>query len=476
MGVINTTVDWYKILKVSHSGKEHIADLQQKRLRRILRYAVGNSEFYQNLYRGIDIENCDLQDLPVVTKAAMMDNYDHFVTDKRLKLHEIQSWVKDKQNDGKFYLGEFSPFMTSGSSGVNALITYHREAVEVIQASLLANYPFLTKRSIKDHIKTIVGYLFGKKPRVAVILVSRGNIYQFFDRIPTYHRLFMSMKALSLLDPLDQIVKELNKFQPDQLISNAFFIALLAQEQLAGRLKLAFKHPMAFIAGFGEVLSEHTQELASKAWNMKIQDTYGAMECYLMATSCSMYGHLHVMSHLCIIEIVDRKYKPIPPGQYGEKILLTNLFNFTQPIIRYEIDDVTGYANQSCECGSPLPTLLPVQGRTIDFFYFKNPQGGYDQLPPNVLIISLMYLHEVRQYQIVQTARNELTFIYVPQDKALNIEQKLKQALTEALAQRGLEDHVLLRFKQVESISRHERSGKYKPIISLGAPNGLDAP
>ena len=182
------------------------------------------------------------------------------------------------------------------------------------------------------------------------------------------------------------------------------------------------------------------------------------------------------MSHLCIIEIVDRKYKPVPPNQYGEKILLTNLFNFTQPIIRYEIEDVTGYANQSCQCGSPFPTLLPVQGRTTDFFYFKKPSGGYDQFPPYIMHVALYYMHEVRQYQIVQTARNELTFIYVLQNDALEIEQKLKQTLTEALAQRGLQNHVMLVLKQVESISRDEHSGKYKPMISLGPPGDLDTP
>jgi putative adenylate-forming enzyme len=474
MGIINTIASWYKILKIIHSDINSIEKLQLQRLRRLLRYATDKSEFYRDLYQGIDLENCSLQDLPIVTKAAMMDNYDRFVTDKRLKLHEIQTWAKDKQNDGNFYLGEFSPFMTSGSSGANALITYHRKALEVIQASLIANYPFQPKRSIYDHIHTIGGYLFGKKPRVAVITVPRGNLDPLFKRVPTLRHLFINMKILSMLDPLDRIVEELNKYQPDQLTSNTFFIALLAQEQLAGRLNIAFKHPMSYIAGSGEVLAEHTRELASRAWNMKVQNTYGAMECYLMATSCRTYDHLHLMSYLCMIEIVDRRYKPVPQGQYGEKILLTNLFNFTQPIIRYEIEDVTGYANQSCECGSPFPTLLPVQGRTTDFFYFKNPRGGYDQFPPNILNAWLLYMHEVRQYQIVQTARNELTFIYVSQNRAINIEQKLKQALAEALAQRGFEDHVSLRFKQVESIPRHERSGKYKPMISLGAPNGLD--
>lgn len=475
MGLINIIANWYRIQKIIHSDKDYVEGIQQERLRRLLRHTVSNSEFYQDLYQGIDIETCSLKDLPIVTKAAMMDNYDRFVTDKRLKLREIQNWLKDNKNAGKYYLGNFSPFLTSGSTGENALVIYPRKALEAIQAGLLANYPFQPKRSIYKHIQTIAGYLFGKKLRIAIITVPIGNITPLFKRTPKLHRLFAKMKFLSVLDPLDQIVEALNKFQPDQLTSVTFFIAQLAQEQLEGRLKLAFNHPMACIAGAGEILAEHTQELVSKAWNMRIHDTYGAMECYHMATSCSMYGRLHLMSHLCVIEIVDHNCKPVPRGQYGEKILLTNLINYTQPIIRYEIEDVTGYANQNCQCGSPLPTLLPLQGRTKEFFYFKHPQGGYDQFPPNILYTTLRNMHEIRQFQIVQTARNELTFIYVLQNKVLKIEQKLNHSLTKALATRDLENHVSLKFKQVASIPRDERSGKYRLIISLEPPDDLEA-
>jgi phenylacetate-coenzyme A ligase PaaK-like adenylate-forming protein len=401
----------------------------------------------------------------------MMDNYDRFVTDKRLKLYEIQNWVRDQQNDANFYLGEFSPFMTSGSSGEYGLITYHRKELDVVRASGLANIPFQPKRSLYDHIRTISGYFFGKKPRIAVLVIPRGTVEPMFRRIPTLHRLFITVKIISLLDPLDQIVEKLNEFQPDQLYSSSFFIALLAQEQLAGRLNLAFSHPMSFISGVGEVLTEHTKNLALEAWNMRIQDTYGAVECYIMATSCSEGDHLHTLSNLCIIEIVDQYNNPVPHGQYGEKILLTNLFNFTQPIIRYEIEDVTGYANLNCDCGSPFPTLLPVKGRTTEFLYFKKPQGGYEQFHPYIIRIPLFYMHDVRQYQIVQTARNELTFIYALQNQAVDIEQELIQTLNEALAQRSLENHVKVHLKQVDSIPRHERSGKYKYVISLGMPN-----
>jgi phenylacetate-CoA ligase len=321
MGLVNIIAHWYKILKILRSDKDELAKTQQRRLWRLIHYAANNSEFYQDLYKGIDLQNCNLQDLPTVTKAAMMDNYDRLVTDKRLKLHEIQNWTKDQQNVGRLYLGEFSPCYTSGSTGQNALITYHRKAVEAIQASLMANYPFQPKRSIYGHIQKKAGYLFGKRPRVAIVTNPNGNVVPILKRVSRLHRLFVNMKIFSYMDPLDQNVKELNKFRPDQLISAAFYIAQLAQEQLAGRLHLAFNHPVAYIASFGEILTGHTRALASKAWNMKIHDLYGAMECIHVATSCSASSRLHLMNHLCVLEVVDGNNRPVPQDQYGEKIL-----------------------------------------------------------------------------------------------------------------------------------------------------------
>jgi phenylacetate-CoA ligase len=474
MGIINMIANWYEILNIRNLGVKDIEGLQQRQLRRLLRHVGGTSEFYQDLYRGIDLDNCSLQDLPIVTKSAMMDNYDRFVTDKRLKLREIKKWLEDKQNIGKYYLGEFSPFLTSGSTGEPAVITYHRKEADIIQTNVFANSQSLPDYNKLDHFRTIIQYLFGKRPRFAAVVVPRGNLEPIFKRAPKMHRLFVNVKVFSLLDPLSQIIEELNEFQPDQLFSNTFFIAQLAQEQLAGRLKLVFDHPMAFVAGAGEMLTSHTEELAKRAWNLKIQNNYGTMECYIMATSCSTHGQLHLMNHLCIIEVVDQHYQPVPLGQYGEKILLTNLFNYTQPIIRYEIMDITGFAERNCKCGFSHTTLLPVQGRTTDFFYFKKTEDDYEQIPPTLLLVAMFYMLEIRQYQIVQTARNELTVNYVPLYGASSVEKKLKQLLTDALSQKGLENLVVLRFKEMSSIPRDERSGKYKPLISIEPP-GKDA-
>lgn len=180
------------------------------------------------------------------------------------------------------------------------------------------------------------------------------------------------------------------------------------------------------------------------------------------------------MSDLCHIEIVDRNDNPVPQGQYGEKILVTNLFNFVQPIIRYEIEDVTGYANQNCECGYPFPTLMPVRGRATDFLYFKKPGGEYERFYPYIPQVPLFHVSDLRQYQIAQTVRNELTVFYVAQKNAVAIEQQLIHPLEEALARKGLESQVTLKLKRVQSIPRDERTGKFKIIKSLGPPADLD--
>lgn len=474
MDLVSFFKNYYTSIQFNHSDKESILEIQQQRFHRILRHAVLHSEFYHELYKGIDIENCQIQDLPVVTKSTMMANFDRIVTDKRLKLRKIQKWVADKNKDGKLYLGEFSTIPTSGSTGESALIVYHRKALDLIRASLFARYPLQTKLTVSDHVKKLCNLLIGAKARVAVIAMPRGNLLPVLRNSPAFHRVFVKLKIFSLFNPVDQIVAALNKFQPDCLITSSFLIAILAKEQLSGKLNIAFKRSMSFLAGIGEPLTEHTKDLAKKAWNMEIQDSYGATECYFMAASCQKFGQLHAMNDLCILEAVDGANNPVPEGKYGEKILITNLANFTQPIIRYEIEDIAGYAGQSCKCGLPFPTLLPVQGRTTEFLYFKKSRGKYVRFHPYRFIFTLYDAHELLLYQIVQTASNELTFLYVPKNEGGSIKEQLRHILNEALRQAGLEGRVTLNLKRVETIPRNNRSGKFQIVKSLGPPSDLD--
>lgn len=40
-----------------------------------------------------------------------------------------------------------------------------------------------------------------------------------------------------------------------------------------------------------------------------------------------------------IVELVDERNEPVPPGTPSAKVLLTNLYNRAQPLSRYELTD-----------------------------------------------------------------------------------------------------------------------------------------
>jgi len=42
---------------------------------------------------------------------------------------------------------------------------------------------------------------------------------------------------------------------------------------------------------------------------------------------------------LCIVELVGADNRPVTPGVPSAKVLVTNLYNVTQPLIRYELTD-----------------------------------------------------------------------------------------------------------------------------------------
>lgn len=110
-------------------------------------------------------------------------------------------------------------------------------------------------------------------------------------------------------------------------------LEILAREQLAGRHHLHIEQPFATIALASELLTDSVRKLVEKAWRMKIQDTYGSAECFLMARSCGRFERMHVMSDLCFLDVVDRQGRPVPDGQTENKVLVTNLCNYVQPFI-----------------------------------------------------------------------------------------------------------------------------------------------
>jgi phenylacetate-CoA ligase len=91
----------------------------------------------------------------------------------------------------------------------------------------------------------------------------------------------------------------------------------------------------------------------------------------------------------------------VPPGAAGSKVLLTNLVNRAQPLIRYELSDTVVIAEGPDSSGRPFLRIERVDGRSDDILSFPGRAGGEVRVQPHRLRSPFSALLDVRQYQIV---------------------------------------------------------------------------
>ena len=162
---------------------------------------------------------------------------------------------------------------------------------------------------------------------------------------------------------------------------------------------------------------------------------------------------------LCIAELVDARGEPVPVGTPSAKVLITNLHNLTQPLIRYELTD-SFTARPGTEPGGYLRAT--VEGRDDGMLRYGRV-GIHAYAVDAVLASSALVI----EYQVRQTERG----IYVAVVAAGGLDQAaLTAALAGALRRAGLPDpEVTLRV--VAAIARHPDTGKTRRFI----PSGDDA-
>lgn len=458
--------------RVDAGGSKVLETVREERFRALLKHAVANSPYYQRRLSHVDLARCDITDLPVLTKTELMANFDDVVTDHRLKREEIRTWVSDPSNLGKLYLDNYIPVHSSGSSGEYAFVVYKRSELDWFYAAMMARPVFPHHPSAATRTRLLLKDIFVAPSRLATVLITGAPLpsYALTLHSPKFMRRLMKSRAFSILDPMDRIVAGLNEYKPTSMIAYPSVLGMLAREQLAGRLRIRFDEPRSTISCGGEPLTDDTKRAVKKAWGIDVQDQYAMSECFLLARACDRFERLHVMSDVCILEVVDENNRPVPDGVIGRKVLVTNLLNFTQPFIRYEVTDVTGYATEACACGSPFKTLMRVEGRTYDTFYISRPEGGYEGISP-YRFGAIYQLEDVHQTQVVQTKRDEFVLKYVPAREDSSIDARVREVVERGVAAAGLGERIRLSFERVASIPRDQKSGKFKQFVSLvGAP------
>ncbi|MFD1214444.1 phenylacetate--CoA ligase family protein, partial [Arthrobacter sp. GCM10027362] len=367
-----------------------LAARREERLAALVAHARSRSAFYRRLYAGLD-DGAGLASLPPVAKPELMAHFDEWTTDPAVTRAAVQDFVRDPGNIGTDFLGRYVVVTTSGSTGEPALLVQDRRALAVMSGLVLGRLPGLGPRLL---VRLLAGSL-----RPALLFASGGH---FLSTVLYERRLRAAplrgqfSRFLPVQEPLPQLVRQLNRYHPAAVASYPSGLEMLAGEQAAGRLRIA---PAIMVAG-GEQLLPAARGKIEAAFGCPVLELYGASEASPLTLPCR-YGSQHVNSDWFILEPVDAAGRPVPPGELSCSLLLTNLANFVQPLIRYELADAVALDPRRCRCGSPLPTLR-VEGRTDEILRLAGPQGEVPLLPMALATV-VEETPGVGRFQLVQT-------------------------------------------------------------------------
>jgi phenylacetate-coenzyme A ligase PaaK-like adenylate-forming protein len=197
---------------------------------------------------------------------------------------------------------------------------------------------------------------------------------------------------------------------------------VLAEEQLAGRLHIS--PDKVFTSS--EVLTDETRRRAKTAWSDEPFNQYGATETADIAAEYKPCRHIHIFEDLLLVEVVDEKYRPVPRGEYGAKLLLTTFFSRTQPLIRYEIDDSIRLSAEPCpNCGLPFSFIEGIQGRVEDAL--SMPAERWTNHRSTSCIQPGDGYSSVSGWQVVQEVDSSLTVILRQRANDIRVKQSLMQ-------------------------------------------------
>jgi phenylacetate-CoA ligase len=365
--ILKVLAQRHRLRQRSRWTRWQLEEHQGRALRLLREHTYERSLFYRRFHKGFTYRPLD--ELPVLTEQMVMEHFDELVTDPAIRLADVEAHLATLSGGDELFNGRYRVASTSGSTGKRGLFLWDPDEWATVLASYNRSFDW-------------AGVGAGLTHRTRMAVVSSTTPWHQSARVgASVHSPWVPTLRLDSGDPLDSIIERLNAFQPKVLVAYASMAHLLAEEQLAGRLRIAPR----FVFASSEVFTEQMRRRVEEAWDRKPFEVYAATEPAGIASECEQHRGMHLFEDLVITGVEDENNEPVPPGVYGHKVLVTVLFSRTMPLIRYEMSDsVKPTASPHCPCGRPFALIDAIQGREEDVLRFPAKSGGWVSVQPIV--------------------------------------------------------------------------------------------
>lgn len=325
-------------------------------IQNILNHAVESTEYYKkyNQYNSIE-------DFPVINKNMIRDNFNDFES-------------KKFKNFPKFKVS------TSGSTGTPFMIYQNNEK---------------KIRNIADNIffSEMAGFKIGYH-------LTYFRLWNAFQKKGIISRLLQNIEPvdvfeLSNKETIDAILKKLSKSRS----SNSWLGYASAYQEICRYLdqKKSSKIPnnLKSIIAISEKLNDYTKQAVSKYFGVEVVSRYSNVENGIIAQQpLGNKSYFEINEASYFVEILEfDSDKRVPEGKLG-RIVVTDLFNYCIPMIRYDTGDV-GIKDTI----DSKPVFTKIEGRKTDLIY--NVRG--EAISVNLVLIVNKY-PELKQSQLIQKA------------------------------------------------------------------------
>jgi phenylacetate-CoA ligase len=324
---------WLKGLEFT--SKDDLERLQLRRLKSLLQHAYLTVPFYKRAFDAAGIKPNQISSLRDLNKVPLLSKQD---------VRENVHFAMFSDNHDK---KEMHRINTSGSTGEPFVCYADKFQLEMRFATTL--------RALE-----MSGWKFGDKQlRLWHQTLGMSRIQAFKERLDAW---FMRRHFVPAFEMSEQSLKNLiatiEKKKPvliDGYAESLNFIAIASKSKS--------RHKPKAVMSSAQQLTESTRSQIENQFGAKVLDKYGSREFSGIAYQCLDSPHHHVQDESYIVEIlVDGRNAEV--GEVGE-VVITDLNNFSMPLIRYRIGDMAIAVEQApCACRRPHSQIGAISGRT----------------------------------------------------------------------------------------------------------------
>lgn len=405
-------------------SSSELLDLQMERLRHQLAHAYKNIPFYRRRMDEAGLTPFDVSSFSELKKLPLLTKRD--IQDHRAEL--LSPTVPERKR---------AINQTGGSTGSPLQFWVDKERFDARRASTDRHNAWAGLRP-GDWCAQMWG---------ARIEMGSSTMPQVSWRSRLLFRVLPFNTSRVTRDGLNAYIKLLRRYRPRYVVAYAQAAVMFAEYcKEIGADDIRFDS----IITTAEVLLPEQRTMLEETFRGKVFNRYGCREVSVIASECEHHTGMHVNADALLVEL-----EPLPgvKGNLG-RVVVTDLFNRSMPLIRYEIGDFASWAEEEpCPCGRSLPRLARIEGRATDFL--KLPDGTLVSGPALTLVIADM--PEIRQVQFIQRGPTKVHLNIVA--KAGNTSGAVEELKTRLFPY--FHDAVELSTSLVENIPC-EISGKYR--------------